>query len=290
VISTRNRPTLLLQTIESVLRGIDVPTELIIVDQSDQPLSAIEQLTCERACDIRYLRNSTVGVSQGRNSGAQVARHSILVFTDDDMQATQSWYKTLIETLLQVGPQTVVTGQVLAPESDAPGAFAPSINGGRTPQLYRGRIGRDVLYSGNMALFRTAFHELGGFDERLGPGTPFPAAEDNDLGYRILERGYGIFFEPEAVLYHRNWRTKSDFLPLRWQYGRGQGAYYAKHLRWTDLHMARRLLANVKNHLLPLPKLLWSQPRLAWGHVFYLLGLISGAGKWLVTRTKLQYG
>ena len=112
--------------------------------------------------------------------------------------------------------------------------------------VYHGRIYKDVLYSGNMALYRTAIDEVGNFDECLGPGTHFPAAEDNDLGFRLLEAGYCIRYVPEAILYHHAWRSQSQVLQLRWAYARGQGAFYAKHLRMGDLYMLRRMLRHLR--------------------------------------------
>jgi cobaltochelatase CobN len=96
-----------------------------------------------------------------------------------------------------------------------------------------------------MAIRRETLREVGGWDERLGAGTSFPAAEDNDLGFRLLEAGYRIAYHPEAVAWHRAWRAERDYLPLRWAYGRGQGAYYAKHAALSDAYMVRRFGADL---------------------------------------------
>ena len=56
------------------------------------------------------------------------------------------------------------------------------------------------------------FEQVGGFDARLGAGSRFPAADDNDLGFRLLKAGYEIVYAPEPVVYHRAWRPASEYL------------------------------------------------------------------------------
>ena len=112
-----------------------------------------------------------------------------------------------------------------------------------------------------MATYRSAIDCIGGFDERLGPGTCFPAAEDNDLGFRLLEAGFHIIYDPASVLYHRSWRTEKDYLPLRWGYGRGQGAYYARYLSLQDRHMIAHMSLDVVRHAVPLRREIWLSPR-----------------------------
>jgi len=139
-----------------------------------------------------------------------------------------------------------------------------------------------------MAMYRSAIGNVGGFDERLGAGSHFPASEDNDLGFRLLEAGYRINYDPEAALYHRAWRNERDFLALRWSYGRGQGAFYAKHLSVSDGYMLWRMVTNVKNHVFGLARRLRHQRRLAYGDALYILGLLSGAAQWILTQRRTR--
>ena len=284
IIPSRNRPELLLATVKSILQGDEVPSELIIIDQSDAPHPTLATLTTDRACEIRYLWTESVGTSRARNAGVATAEHDILAFTDDDMMATPTWFGSLIRAQLGAGQRGVVTGRVLPAEPIVPGGFVPSTKADLNPVVYVGRIGEDVLYSNNAAMLRSAIKEVGNFDERLGPGTPFSAAEDNDLGFRLLESGYRIIYVPEAVLYHRAWRNERDYLPLRWSYGYGQGAYYAKHLSLTDRYMLWRMVRHAKNHALGFAWQVRRQRRLAYANAIYLLGFLSGAVRWLLTQ------
>jgi hypothetical protein len=62
----------------------------------------------------------------------------------------------------------------------------------RTGHLSR-RVDRDPLITLNMGMHQEVVALAGGFDERLGPGTPYPAGEDNDFGFRALEAGCTVW-------------------------------------------------------------------------------------------------
>src|SRR5919109_708164 len=152
----------------------------------------------------------------------------------------------------EVADEIVVVDQSARPhptlpgEAAEPGAFAPATTTRVQRVEYRGRVGEDVLFPNSMAVWRTAFDEVGLFDERLGAGAHFPSSEDNDWGYRLLEAGYTIVYEPDIIAHHRAWRSRAAWVPLRWSYGRGQGAYFAKWLSLRDSYMSHRLWRDLK--------------------------------------------
>ncbi len=305
VVSTRNRHAFVTDLVASVLAGDTVPAELVIVDQSDTAHPALggdtahtgsvggvpdtahpdrARDTLDAPCQVRYLRSRERGLSRGRNAGIRAVRHDILAFLDDDVLVPAGWLTTLVGALIEAPPRTVVTGFVAAGEAEMPGAFAPSTSPDAEPTTYRGRIGRDVLLPHNMALYRAVFDEVGLFDPRLGVGSHFPSSEDNDFGYRVLEAGYSIRFVPDAVLVHRAWRAPGAWIPLRWAYGRGQGAYFAKHASLTDRYMLRRLWRDVARHARRAPRRLACEPRQAIGDAVYSAAVLLGAAEWIVTR------
>jgi GT2 family glycosyltransferase len=235
---------------------------------------------------IRYLPNTDRGLSRGRNAGIAAAMHDILAFADDDMLAPREWFGALIAALLAAPPRSVVVGRVVAGPPERKGGFAPATLPDARPAVYRGRIGTDVIAAGNLAVRRSAFVDVGLFDERLGAGSRFPSSEDNDLGFRLLEAGYSIVYAPDAVLVHRSWRRQSDWVTLRWSYGRGQGAYFAKHASMNDRYMVQRLLADLIRHVRRAPGRLSSNPFLAVGDIVYALALVVGAAEWTITERK----
>lgn len=283
IVPSRGRPEYLLGTVRSILEGEEVPTELIIVDQSDAPDAALMALTTNRPCTLDYRWAPLRGVSKARNTGIAAASYDVLVFTDDDVLVTAGWFGSIVRALVRGGRRTVVSGRVLSGPRESADGFAPSLKEDMNPATYTGRLSSDVLYSGNMALFRSAIAEVGAFDEDLGPGARFLAAEDNDLGFRLLEAGYRIEYVPDAALYHLPSRGRGDLLPLYWSYAQGQGAFYAKHTSLRDYHMMRRLRRSLANHTREIVRTAVRERRFATDHGVYILGLVAGVTRWVLT-------
>ena len=281
LICSRNRPQLLWETIQSILKGNEVPAEMVVIDQSKTPNPNLMNFQSEKKCEFRYVWSEKTGVSIGRNMAISIATHPVLVFTDDDMLVTPAWFGTIVRTLLAIGSQGVVTGQVLSSEEDGKG-FAPSIREDQESVIYRGRVNRDVLFTGNMATYRSTFDEVGGFDPSLGPGTRYPAAEDNDFAFRLLEAGYSIVYDPRSTVYHRVWRSKEQSMWLSWNYGCGQGAFYAKHFSFKDPYMIGRMARNVSGYLLRVPYRILRQRAQAYRDILYVGGLLYGAARWQI--------
>jgi peptidoglycan/xylan/chitin deacetylase (PgdA/CDA1 family)/GT2 family glycosyltransferase len=281
IICSRNRPQLLTETIESVLQGDEKPAEIIIVDQSDTPHPILARRSLLSGCEIRYLWTQSVGLCRARNIGIAAARYDILAFTDDDVPVAPRWFSALVRVLLKGGPRSAATGQVY-PFEERRGYFVPATRVSSAPAVYEGRVPKDVLSAGNMAMYRSAIHEVGDFDERLGAGAQFPSSDDNDFGFRLLEAGYRVIYVPEAAVYHRAWRSNWELVPLWWGYGVGQGAYYAKHLSLRDRYMLWRMLADFRHYTFRIRSFLRHNRRVALSGVIFLLGIVHGALKWLL--------
>jgi GT2 family glycosyltransferase len=280
LICSRNRPQLLWETIESILAGDEVPAEMVIIDQSDAPNPHLSAFQPVQACAFRYLWSEQKGVSLGRNRAAAAASHPILVLTDDDMLVRTNWFGTLVRAALAAGPQAIVTGRVLTSEEEDVQGFAPSTRVDEQTIIYAGRVTRDVLFTNNMAIYRSAFDSIGGFDTRMGPGTPYPAAEDNDFAFRFLESGGRIIYDPRPTLYHRAWRSEKEFIWLNWNYGYGQGAFYAKHFSLHDRFMIKRMALDVWVYLSRFPLRLLRDRSQAYQGGLFAAGLLAGSLHW----------
>lgn len=278
---------MLLETIQSILAGEEVPTEMVVIDQSDAPDPVLSTLMPERDCIFRYLWTEQKGVSLGRNKAAAKASHPILVFTDDDMLVTPTWFGSLVRSLLTAGPHSVVTGRVLTIEEDS-GGFAPSSRVDMHAVIYKGRVNRDVLFTNNMSMYKSAFDNIGGFDTRMGPGTHFPAAEDNDLAFRLLEAGYCIIYDPSPTLYHRAWRSEREFIWLHWNYGYGQGAFYAKYFSLRDTFMFQRMIWDAWSYLSRFPIRFWRRRNQAYQDALFVAGTLYGAFRWRLLDRKRE--
>lgn len=275
IVATRDRPEMLAAVVGSILANRVRPDEVVVVDQSREPDPAM-------AADARvhYVHTSEVGLSRANNLGASVASHDLLLFTHDDVLVDPDWVAFLAGAWDRAGDRVVVTGRVAATAPEQAGGFAPALKDEARPASYTGRVGFDVLKPMNMAMSRAALAEVGGFDPRLGPGTPFPGAEDADLGFRFLDAGYRVDYVPEAVVRHRAWRAPEDYLPLRWGYGLSHGAFYAKHLSLRDTHMARRMVRDVGRRMRAFPARVRHEGRRALGDPVFVAATFVGAFRW----------
>lgn len=282
IICSRNRAEMLSATLTSILSGNEVPSEIIVIDQSTASDPALAARTDPR-CEIRYVWTTVVGLSRAINTAVAMARTEILAFTHDDVTVTADWFGNLVRALLAADRRTVVTGLVAPSEPETTGGFQSTLKADPTPAVYAGKLDRDVLYALNMVMWRQVFEEIGAFDVRLGPGTSFPGAEDADFGYRLLQAGYRIVYAPQAALYHRLWRPATDFVPLRWAYGVARGALYAKYASRGDRHMLRRGARDVTRHLVAAIAELRQDRRFACGAAALGVGVLVGAARWFLT-------
>ena len=231
VVPTVGRPQLLRRLLDSLARCDPLPAEILVVDQSgdEQVARAIHD------AGARLVRSTRTGAASAMNLGLQEARHEIVLFTDDDCTVAPDWISSAYAQMKR-DHTVIVTGRVL-PFGDP--LSVPSTKDANAPQDYTGDVTFSALYSGNMALGRSTVLSFGGFDERL------LVAYDNDFCYRWLRAGRSLRYEPAMVVWHNAWRTRPELEALYVAYARGQGAFYAKHLRGGDV----TLLPSIAGHL-----------------------------------------
>jgi GT2 family glycosyltransferase len=282
IVCTRDRPALAFDTVDSIVAGDLVPDEIVVVDQSryaDPRLAA-------RGEPVHYVWTQSRGLCRARNLGLSHSRGGVIAFSDDDVRVDRGWLRALVGAIGTPEDRVVAAGQVIPAPPERAGAFAASYYVDDTPVVYSGRIARDPLGGGNMAIHRDAFEAVGTFDERIGAGARYPAADDNDFGLRLLEAGFRIVYVPEAIVYHRAWRSRWQYPVIRWRYGRGKGGFYGKHLLLSDRHIQRRLARDLGVRLRRLPRNAVRDPRQALGDVVYTTGVLTGLAQWYALDRK----
>lgn len=276
LVCTRDRPGLALDAVASVLTGDSLPAEVVVIDQSEHPDPAFE--TADSV--VRYLHRPGAGLARARNLGFRAASCDVVALLDDDMTVDAAWLRTLVDARTE--PSCATTGRVLAApvrpgQHPLPAAALITLD---EPAVWRGRQDRDVLPGAAVSLSRRAVLEVGGYDERLGAGTVFGSAEDNDMGVRLLDRGISVRHVPEAITWHRARDSAEDDRRIRFAYGTGKGAFHAKHL--GDRQLAGRLVRDVGRRLLRVVRHGWGDPDIRRDEIRYLLGLGTGFARWWV--------
>jgi glycosyltransferase involved in cell wall biosynthesis len=248
-VPTRNRPRHIEACVRSVLANRE-EFELIVVDQSDTDASqrALEAFAGDPR--LRYVKSETRGVSRSRNIGIEMARGSVIAFTDDDCRVAEDWVATHRRLFESDPDAAVVFGRVVVPDgvdgrSSYAAMFEPSV------REYRNAFPAVHVQWGigaNMAIRRSVFERVGAFDPFLGPGAPFPAAEEYDLTIRVLASGMKVVNAYEARVLHLGVREQAAARALIQGYGEAIGAALTKHVRLGTKHGARLLASWIAFH------------------------------------------
>ncbi len=232
VIPTIGRPELLAGLLDSISACDPGPEEVLIVDQSGGSEVADVAARYARA---RIVTCPGRGEALARNAGLREAARDVTLWTDDDCSVADDWVLRAWAHM-QGNDPGLVTGRVLpgggGTVGGGPGGV-PSTKDDPFPHEFTGELSSGALYPPCMAMDRREAISLGGFDERL------PTAVDNDFAYRWLRSGRRMRYEPDMVVWHNDWRDPTQLKGLYISYARGQGQFYAKHLRTGDLNMLR---------------------------------------------------
>jgi GT2 family glycosyltransferase len=241
-IATLDRPEGLARCLDALLSGSVLPTEVIIVDQSDN--DATEKIVLTRQSSrvpIVYVRQSRRGLSASRNAALARVSCPLVAVTDDDCVPDPGWIAAIVRALSSETPPDALTGRVLPFGPESPDNYVVSARESLLRQDFAGKTLPWIVGSGgNFAVQRRWFESVGGWDERLGAGSPGQAAEDMDLFYRLLRAGARIRYEPDALIYHER-ASKARRLKTRWSYGYGMGAFCCLWLCRGDPYALRML-------------------------------------------------
>jgi glycosyltransferase involved in cell wall biosynthesis len=273
LICTRNRPDDITHCLPTVLACAPPKTgslEIIVVDQStDDKTGTVVRSLQGTHPNLVYVPTATVGKSLALNIGLARARGELIIFTDDDCTVPPTWVQQYVDAAEQDPSLDVFFGPVhpapeLAGRSDI---SVPSWHFTSRRTLLPGEI---AGMGANMALRRKALERLVPeastvaergtdilpvYDSLLGPGAPFPAAEEGDMVYRLRRAGARVGLEPTIIVWHYAYRTHARWHQVMGDYGRGDAAFWGKHARCGDpaalwnivsrlAHMSARMVAN----------------------------------------------
>lgn len=258
VLATRDRPELLRGALAAVGGSLRPGDQVVVVDSASRDPRVGEVALAAGATVVRCDRP---GTCRARNAGMRASTTELLAFLDDDCLPRPGWIAGLVAALCRPPHPGFVTGRVL-PGGEAPGRaqLALSVLEAETAAEFGPEDDPAVMGHGaNMAWRRDALESIGGFDEALGPGAPLRAAEDHDAFWRALRAGCTGWFEPSAVVEHRQWRTRRAQLEAYYGYGVGSGAVAVKRWRLGGPDGSARALGAAAALRLGTRHLVWEQ-------------------------------
>jgi glycosyltransferase involved in cell wall biosynthesis len=197
ILTTHNRPEALRDAIESVHKQTYSPDEVIVVDDASQPSLCAEALQkAFPALPLKVLRNETSrGPGGARNQGVEVSSGEVVMFLDDD----DTWEPEKVESQVRTFAQhpdagLVYSGRLVVSHEDRSEVLytiAPSCEGDLYPSILTGNC---IGVTSSVAIRRTLFNAVGGFDADLGARVDYemwircskqaPVAHDGGLNLR----------------------------------------------------------------------------------------------------------
>ncbi len=188
------------------LQETDYTFEVILADDHStdqtQDISALID-------GLRYVRHAkNLGFLLNCNRAAESANGKIIVFLNNDTIPFPSWLSELVAPVEKDSQVGLVGSMLLYAEGtlQEAGGFVfkdgSGWNYGRedTPTDCRYNFVREVDYcsGASLAISRSLWTDLGGFDERYEPAY----YEDTDLAFRVREAGYKVIYTPFSKLVH----------------------------------------------------------------------------------------
>jgi glycosyltransferase involved in cell wall biosynthesis len=288
VVPVRNGEKTIIALLKSIYSGSRCPDEVVLIDQSDNESTQNvidDYIKLNKRNCIRYIRSPRRGLCVNRNDCIKAAKYEFIIFVDQDMTVDYRWLELIVDEWVAKWDKklVVISGRTLPGDQFKPTDLVPSIQESNERKVYRKRSkSAEVLYGAHFAASKDLFMSLKPkpFDERLGVGTKFPGADDNDFAYRVIRAGYPIVFEPKILAYHhpepRSWRK------MRYDYSIGYGAYMSKYLLEGDIIMIidifRCLIGNIAKGFRSLIKL--QEPE-GSARLLANLGLVNGFVRWI---------
>lgn len=241
--------------------------EIVVADNGsrDENARVVQRLTEAHPEVVLVDARRVRGASAARNDGVAAAAAEQILFCDADDVVSPGWVAAMIREL----SEAPVVGGWLEPFVDEVGDVTGR---GRSAVASFGTT--TFVISASMAIRRSAFEAVGGFDERWGPG------EDIDISLRLRDLGYDIARADDAVVFKRIVTRPRDVWRQHFRYGIHRARAAAEHPAYReaiDLRATARRWAWLLSRL----PLRW-RDRDVLGPVAITAGRVAGSFKYRV--------
>jgi len=220
IIPVYNAEAIIARTLEALLaQECGEPFEVITVDDGSTDYTA-EILA---KYPIKLLRKSNGGPASARNLGVKNASGEIILFLDSDCVPEPGWLQAMTAPFRQ--PEIAgVKGRYITRQKSLTARFVQLEFAERYRMLEKLPF-IDFVDSYSAAFRKTAFFQVGGFDES------FPKAdnEDVDLSYKLANAGFKMVYRPEAVVEHTHPSTLKKYVKVKFGRGYWRMAVYKSH-------------------------------------------------------------
>ncbi len=235
VIPTYNRKEILKKCLNALFRQTYPKSEYEIIVVDDGSTDGTEELVKSMMNNFNYrLRYYKLqhrrGPAAARNLGVKYASGKICLFLDDDVEASEWVVEEHVNCHKKFGNNVACLGYTKchpALEFTPFMKYISNIGPYLDPSSIKDNL-EDLPFNyfvtANISVSRTRLLEAGLFDEDF-----YPAYEDEELGYRLKQRGLKIIFGHKAVAYHSHPIDLNKYCKRQFNVGRAVLIFYRKH-------------------------------------------------------------
>ena len=208
VIATREREALLARTLASLAecRRPEGFAGTLVVENGRRAGTERVVQTAAATLGARYLFESAGNKSKALNTALAQIDEGLVVFLDDDVRVGPDLLEVYAEAARRVGAGQFFGGPVEADYEDAPPdwliEFLPASARGWQPHD-PAEVKLKALFLGfNWAAFASDLRRVGGFSERLGPGSDAGVGDERDMQLNLVAAGLEAQYVPQALVHH----------------------------------------------------------------------------------------
>ena len=230
IIAAHDKSTRPLRTLESLSRQTIDPERFEVIVApcgcEEQTVTAIKSLSPPYMLNL--LDQPCSNLANARNRGGQAATGRILMFLEDDIEASELLVAAHMRAH-EMHPGGVILGYFpLGQDLERDDIFA-DITRLEWSEIFTSqrdpshRFDFRDMNNTNISMPRDLFISIGGYDEN------FSACEDLELGVRLLEQQVRFYFVPEAACVHNPTLSEADLFQGKVAEGRAHVQLLRKH-------------------------------------------------------------
>lgn len=245
LVATRDRPFTLARTLESLLKMEYPDFEILVIDNapSDDSTAKFMAANYPDSVKVRYVREDKPGLACAHNRGLAEVNTPYVAITDDDVTVDRYWLAEMIKGFFVKENVGCVTGMIFPAEIQTAAQYLVEQSVGYAKGFNRqifdmnGHRPNHPLFpyaagqfgsGANMAFHTETIRKTGGFDDGLGVGSLSKGGDDLAAFFQIIVHGYGLVYEPAAIVYHQHYREYDRLRKQAYGYGAGLTAFLTK--------------------------------------------------------------
>ena len=208
VIATREREALLARTLAALAlcRRPEGYSGTIVVENGRRGGAEALVRAAPSSLDARYLFESAGNKSKALNTALAQIGEGLVVFLDDDIRVGPDLLEAYAEAARSDDVGQFFGGPVEADYEDAPPdwliEFLPASARGWRP-TDPAEVKQKALFLGfNWAACASDLRRVGGFSERLGPGSDAGVGDEREMQLSLIAAGLEGQYVPQALVHH----------------------------------------------------------------------------------------